>query len=68
MVLFYDEYSSESFASTVKEYLSSEFVQPTSGQIETSSITPSTEADIIVQMPSAQIAQIPYGQFPKILE
>ena len=68
MVLFYDEYSSETFASTVKEYLSSEFVQPTSGQIETSSITPSTEADRIVQAASAQIVQTPFGQMPKILE
>ena len=68
MVLFYDEYSSETFASTVKEYLSSEFVQPTSGQIETSSITPSIEADIIVQSVSAQIVQTPFGQMPKILE
>ena len=68
MVLFYDEYSSKTFASTVKEYLSSEFVQPTSGQIETSSFTPSTEADIIVQSVSAQIVQIPFGQMPKILE
>lgn len=68
MVLFYDEYSSESFASTVKEYLNSEFVQPTSGQIETSSITPSIEADIIVLSVSAQIVQTPFGQMPKILE
>ena len=68
MVLFYDEYSSETFASTVKEYLSSEFVQPTSGQIETSSITPSTDANRIVQAASAQIVQTPFGQMPKILE
>lgn len=38
MVLFYDEYSSETFASTVERYLNSEFVQPTSGQIETTSV------------------------------
>ena len=67
MVLFYEEYSSEAFARTIERYLNSEFVQPTSGQIETS-ITPSTEADMIVQAASAQIVQMPFGQMPKILE
>jgi hypothetical protein len=33
MVLFYDEYSSETFTSTVERYLNSEFVQPMVGQI-----------------------------------
>ena len=68
MVMFYEEYSSTTFIDTVGKYLNSEFVQSASAQIETSSITPSTEADIIVQMPSAQIVQMPFGQMPKILE
>ena len=68
MVLFYDEYSSETFAATVGRYLSSEFVQPTSGQIGMSSIVPSTEANVIVQAASAQIVQPLAGQMPKILE
>lgn len=68
MVLFYDEYSSETFASTVERYLNSEFVQSTSGQIETTSITPSTETNVILQSASAQIVQMPFGQMPKILE
>ena len=33
MVMFYDEYSSETFSSTVEKYLNAEFVQPTSAQI-----------------------------------
>ena len=68
MVLFYEEYSSKTFIDTVEKYLNSEFVQPTSGQIEMSSVTLSTEANVIVQMPSAQIVQMPFGQMPRILE
>ena len=68
MVLFYDEYSSEAFASTVERYLNSEFVQSTSGQIETTSIKPSKEANIIVQSASAKIVQSVLGQMPKVLE
>ena len=33
MVMFYDEYSSETFSVTVEKYLSSEFVQPKTAQI-----------------------------------
>ena len=43
MVMFYEEYSSETFASTVEKYLNSEFVQTLPAQIETTSITPITE-------------------------
>ena len=43
MVLFYDEYSSAAFATTVEKYLNSEFVQPRIGQIETSHSEPSSE-------------------------
>ena len=68
MVMFYEEYSSETFALTVERYLNSEFVQPTIGQIERSSIVSSNEANIIVQAESAQIVQPLAGQMPKILE
>lgn len=68
MVMFYEEYSSETFFVTVEKYLDSQFVQPTSAQIETTSIALSTGADAFVQMPSAQIVQIPFGQMPRILE
>ena len=68
MVMFYEEYSSETFALTIERYLNSEFVQPRIGQIETPSIVPSAEANIIVQATSAQIVQPLAGQMPKILE
>ena len=68
MVLFYDEYSSETFITTVEKYLSAEFVLPLAAQIETQSILPNTDSNIIVQMPSAQIVQTPFGQMPRILE
>lgn len=68
MVLFYDEYSSETFITTVEKYLSVEFVLPLAAQIETQSILPNTDSNIIVQMPSAQIVQSVLGQMPKILE
>lgn len=68
MVLFYDEYSSETFITTVEKYLSAEFVLPLAAQIETQSIQPNTDSNIIVQMPSAQIVQSVLGQMPKILE
>ena len=68
MVLFYDEYSSETFTSTVERYLNSEFVQPRIGQIETSVFLSSQEANAIVQATSAQFVQPLAGQMPKILE
>lgn len=68
MVMFYEEYSSETFALTVERYLNSEFVQPRIGQIETPSIVPSADANIIVQPTSAQFVQPLAGQMPKILE
>ena len=68
MVLFYDEYSSETFTSTVERYLNSEFVQLRIGQIETSVFLSSQEANAIVQATSAQFVQPLAGQMPKILE
>jgi len=66
MVMFYDEYSSETFNATVEKYLNSEFVQPRTAQIETSQ--PTQEATVIVQPETAQIIQLPSIQMPKILE
>ena len=67
MVMFYEEYSSETFASTVEKYLNSEFVQSLPAQIATTSITPSTRANVIVQSLPAQLVQPKNGQMPKIL-
>lgn len=66
MVMFYDEYSSETFNATVEKYLNTEFVQPRTAQIETSQ--PKPEATVIVQLETAQIIQLPSIQMPKILE
>ena len=68
MVMFYEEYSSETFASTVEKYLNSEFVQSLPAQIATTSITPSTGANVIVQSLPAQLVQHKNGPMPKILE
>ena len=34
MVMFYDEYSTETFTTIVNKYLDAEFVQPVAAQIE----------------------------------
>ncbi len=67
MVMFYDEYSSEAFSSTVEKYLTHEFVQPVIAQIGTTEIV-QTQSAQIVQMPSGQFVQPMIGQMPKILE
>ena len=68
MVMFYDEYSSEIFASTVAKYLNTEFVQSASAQIGETKYLPQNEDVVIVQMPSAQFNQPTSGQMPKIFE
>ena len=65
MVMFYDEYSSETFCATVEKYLNLEFVRPTTAQIEASQQT--QETAVIVQTASAQL-QPTSGQMPQILE
>ena len=67
MVMFYEEYSSETFAMTVEKYLNREFVQMPSAQIEVSHSEPSSEDAIMVQPETAQIVQPGNGQIPKIL-
>ncbi len=72
MVMFYDEYSSETFCATVEKYLNLEFVRPTTAQIEASQ--PTQETAVIVQTASAQLQptsaqlQPTSGQMPQILE
>jgi len=65
MVMFYEEYSSETFAMTVEKYLNREFVQTASAQILYSE--PSSEHAIIVHPKAAQIVQPGIEQMPKIL-
>lgn len=66
MVMFYDEYSSETFSVTIEKYLNSEFVQPRTAQIEANRLT--QETTVIVQTASAQLVQPTSGQMPQILE
>lgn len=66
MVMFYEEYSSETFISTVSKYLNGEFVQPKTAQIESSSHI--QEMAVFVQPGTAQIIQPTTRQMPKILE
>ena len=66
MVMFYDEYSSESFGATVEKYLNSEFVQPKTAQIEAS--LPKQWEAVIVQPRTAQFVPAASVQMPKILE
>ena len=68
MVMFYDEYSSENFASTVAKYLNTEFVQMASAQTGETKCLPQNEDVVIVQPKTAQIVQSTSGQMPKILE
>lgn len=66
MVMFYDEYSSETFSITVEKYLNSEFVQSGTAQIQANQ--PTQETAVIVQTASAQLVQPTSGQMPQILE
>lgn len=66
MVMFYDEYSSETFIATISQYLNTEFVQPKTAQIEARNHTQGTT--VIVQPLAAQFVQPAIGQMPKILE
>lgn len=68
MVMFYDEYSSEDFANTVRHFLNSEFVQPRTGQLMESNQPASEESSLIALPKTAQIVQSATGQLPKILE
>ena len=70
MIMFYEEYSSETFNATVEKYLNSDFVQSVPAQIEVQSNTLASnyKQNVIVQSVPAQIIQIPSEQIPKILE
>ena len=64
MVLFYEEYSSEKFLSTASRYLSKEFVQTKTAQIDDK---PSVQDDQRTADLPVQIVQPRIGQFPKLL-
>ena len=60
--MFYDEYSSEIFAATIRKYMTDKFVQS-----ETAQIGLEQENAIIVQSGTAQFVQLQTGQMPNIL-
>ena len=66
MVMFYDEYSSETFIATIRQYLNTVIVQPKTAQIEASD--QKQEVPVIVQPKTAQFVQPTVEQMPKILE
>ncbi len=65
MVMFYDEYSSETFTNTVAKYLNTECIQSEIGQIADHGAK--QEKAIIEQSETAQIVQSQIGQMPNIL-
>ena len=65
MVMFYDEYSSETFIATIRKYLNTEFVQMPSAQIAASNNI--SETTVILQ-PMVTHTQSTSGQMPRILE
>lgn len=44
MVMFYDEYSTETFTTIVNKYLDAEFVQPMAAQIEVKQLVSKSKA------------------------
>lgn len=62
MVMFYDEYSSETFAATIRKYMTDKFVQS-----ETAQIGLEQENAIIVQSGTSLFVQSQTGQMPNIL-
>ncbi len=65
MVMFYDEYSSETFTAAVAKYLNAEFVQSEIGQIGIHGAKQGKA--IIAQSETAQIVQSQTGQMPNVL-
>lgn len=65
MVMFFEEYSSDFFATTVKEFLNTELVQLPTAQIECHSEKGISQANIPV---CSEIVQSPTAQLPSILK
>jgi predicted nuclease of restriction endonuclease-like (RecB) superfamily len=66
MVMFFEEYSSEAFTTTVEKFLNLEFVQPLVAQIEQNT-TAKKEHTAIIPTTTTQIVQPVVGQMPNIL-
>ena len=68
MVMFFDEYSSDVFLSTVSKFFPNEIVQTASGQLETAKSEEIEHSRAMVQTPTAQFVQLSLGQLPGILK
>ena len=66
MVMFYEEYSCQSFLSTLQSYLPSSFVQLPTAQILSTDVRTISAPSEIVQLPTAQLDQ-KIGLMPEIL-
>jgi predicted nuclease of restriction endonuclease-like (RecB) superfamily len=66
MVMFFEEYSSKAFTTTVEKFLNLDFVQPLVAQIEQNT-TAKKEHTAIVPTTTPQIVQPVVGQMPNIL-
>lgn len=67
MVMFYDEYSTETFTTIANKYLDAEFVQPMAAQIEVKQLVSKSKA-IQSKNGAAAFVQPLAAQMPKILE
>lgn len=67
MVMFYDEYSTETFTTIVNKYLDAEFVQPMAAQIEVKQLVSKSKA-IQSKNGATAFVQPVAAQMPKILE
>ena len=67
MVMFYDEYSTETFTTIVNKYLDAEFVQPMAAQIEVKQLVSKSKA-VQSKKGAAEFVQPVAAQMPKILE
>lgn len=68
MVMFYDEYSSPFFLSTIQCFLPNLFVQLPTAQIQSSETATQSAAVEIVQLPTPQFVQTEIEQLPEILK
>lgn len=67
MVMFYEEYSCQSFLSTIQSYLPNSFVQLPTAQIPSTDIKTISAPAEIVQLPTTQLGQSKIGLMPEIL-
>lgn len=69
MMMFYEEYSAQTFLATIQLYIPNSFVQLPTAQIHNADVEPITTEVAIVQLPTAQFVQSEkIGQIPQMPE